>query len=71
MVPPGLVNSCTCFIASLIITHRARSEFVSVKMMIFFSIVFPFYVVFAAVIGLYGHARQVSKYASWNPTART
>jgi hypothetical protein len=64
-------HSCICLITSLVITHRARSEFVSVKMMIFFSIAFPFYLVFAAIIGLYGHARQVSKYSSWNPTART
>jgi hypothetical protein len=64
-------NSCISFIASLIITYRVRSEFVSVKMMISFSLIFPFYVIFAAIIGLYGHARQVSKYSSWNPTART
>jgi hypothetical protein len=40
-------------------------------MIFWFSIIFPFYLVFTAIIGIYGHGRQVSKYSSWNPTART
>ena len=39
-------------------------------MIIVFSIQYPFYLVLNATIGLYGHARQIVKYSSWNPTSR-
>jgi hypothetical protein len=39
-------------------------------MIIVFSIMYPFYLVLSATIGLYGHARQIVRYSSWNPTAR-
>ncbi|KAF2015708.1 glycosyltransferase family 2 protein [Aaosphaeria arxii CBS 175.79] len=59
-----------CLVATLWITNQVKSEFVSRKMIILFSIQYPFYLVFMAVIGLYGHARQIVKYSNWNPTAR-
>jgi len=67
----NLQYSAICLIATLVITNRVKSEFVSPWMIIVFSIIFPLYLILTATIGLYGHARQVSKYSSWNPTART
>lgn len=63
-------NSVVCLIATLWITNQVKSEFVSRRMIILFSITYPFYLVLSATIGLYGHARQIVKYSSWNPTAR-
>lgn len=62
--------SAICLVATLWITDRAKSEFISLPMIIMFSILYPIYLVVTAVVGLYGHARQVSKYTSWNTTAR-
>ncbi|ORY09759.1 N-acetylglucosaminyltransferas-like protein [Clohesyomyces aquaticus] len=59
-----------CLIGTLVVTWRVRSEFVSVWMMLVFSAFYPFYLVVMGMIGLYGHARQVVGYNSWNPTAR-
>ncbi|KAI9737621.1 MAG: hypothetical protein M1818_005625 [Claussenomyces sp. TS43310] len=67
----GYSCSVICLIATLVITNRAKSEFISRSMIIWFSLIFPVYLVITATIGLYGHARQVTKYSSWNPTART
>lgn len=53
------------------ITDRVKSEFISARMIILFSVLFPFYLILSAIIGLYGHARQVCKYTSWNPTPRS
>jgi hypothetical protein len=39
-------------------------------MIILFSVLYPFYLILNATIGLYGHARQLVRYSSWNPTAR-
>jgi uncharacterized protein YneF (UPF0154 family) len=39
-------------------------------MIIVFTITFPAQLVLTAVMGLFGHARQVSKYMKWNPTPR-
>ncbi|KAF2792670.1 glycosyltransferase family 2 protein [Melanomma pulvis-pyrius CBS 109.77] len=64
------VISLVCLIATLWITNQVKSEFVSRKMIIIFSIQYPFYLVLSATIGLYGHARQIVRYSSWNPTAR-
>jgi hypothetical protein len=64
-------RSVICLIATLLITARVRSEFIETWMIIVFSILYPFYLVLAATIGLYGHARAVTKYSAWNPTART
>ncbi|KAF2141711.1 glycosyltransferase family 2 protein [Aplosporella prunicola CBS 121167] len=65
------IISVVCLIATLWITMRVRSEFVNLRMIIVFSILYPFYLVINATIGLYGHARQIVNYNSWNPTARS
>ncbi|KAH7356165.1 N-acetylglucosaminyltransferase-like protein [Pyrenochaeta sp. MPI-SDFR-AT-0127] len=64
------IISIVCLIATLWITNQVKSEFVSRRMIILFSILYPFYLVVNATIGLYGHARQLVRYSSWNPTAR-
>lgn len=48
-----------------------KSEFASRRMIVAFSIIYPFYLLLLATIGVYGHARQIVKYSSWNPTARS
>ncbi|KAB8298716.1 hypothetical protein EYC80_000891 [Monilinia laxa] len=62
--------SVFCLIATLWVTNQVKSEFASRWMIIKFSIAYPFYLLFLATIGIYGHARQLVKYSSWNPTAR-
>lgn len=62
--------SVVCLVATLVITWRVRSEFITIWMMVCFSFFYPFYLVVMGMIGLYGHARQVVAYNSWNPTAR-
>ncbi|KAJ4370386.1 hypothetical protein N0V83_004904 [Neocucurbitaria cava] len=64
------IISLVCLVATLWITNQVKSEFVSRRMIIIFSALYPFYLVVNATIGLYGHARQLVKYSSWNPTAR-
>ncbi|KAJ4380216.1 hypothetical protein N0V86_004525 [Didymella sp. IMI 355093] len=64
------IISLVCLVATLWITNQVKSEFVSRKMIVLFSVTYPFYLVLSATIGLYGHARQIVKYSSWNPTAR-
>ena len=66
----GMQRSIVCLLATLWITNQVKSEFISRWMIVVFSIQYPFYLVLSATIGLYGHARQVVKYSSWNPTAR-
>ena len=66
-----IIYSALCLIATLVITVRVRSEFIDFWMFFVFSAFFPIYLVINATIGLYGHAREMSKYSSWNPTART
>lgn len=56
---------------TLYITFHARSEFVSWWMIPIFTATYPLQLVFMAVMGLFGHARQLSKYMKWNPTPRT
>ncbi|KAF2090792.1 glycosyltransferase family 2 protein [Saccharata proteae CBS 121410] len=63
--------SIICLVATLWITMRVRSEFVTLWMIVLFSIQYPFYLVLNATIGLYGNARQVVSYNNWNPTARS
>lgn len=46
------IDSVICLIATLAITARAKSEFVAPWMLIVFSILYPFYLVLAATIGL-------------------
>ncbi|EME41038.1 glycosyltransferase family 2 protein [Dothistroma septosporum NZE10] len=56
---------------TLYFTEKVRSEFTSFKDMLIFSVVYIPYLVLMATMGLYGHARQMIKYASWNPTSRS
>ncbi|KAF2644162.1 N-acetylglucosaminyltransferas-like protein [Massarina eburnea CBS 473.64] len=62
--------SVICLVATLLITNSVKNEFVTRKMIVIFSIQYPGYLVLMATIGLYGHARQLVRYSSWNPTAR-
>ncbi|CAK3870658.1 glycosyltransferase family 2 [Lecanosticta acicola] len=55
---------------TLYFTEKVRSEFTSRWSMLVFSIVYIPYLILMAIMGLYGHARQMIKYSSWNPTAR-
>ena len=57
--------------ATIYFTDKVRSEFTSWKSMIVFSILYVPYLVLQSTMGLYGHARELVKYSSWNPTART
>ncbi|KAK4994224.1 hypothetical protein LTR66_005694 [Elasticomyces elasticus] len=59
-----------CLIFTLWITNRVRSEFTTWPMMVLFSVVYPPYLILMATMGLYGHARQIIGYSSWNPTSR-
>ena len=65
------IISIICLIATLWITNRVRSEFITRWMIIMFSVVYTPYLVFNATMGLYGHARQVTRYSRWNTTKRT
>lgn len=62
--------SVICLVATLWITNHAKSEFITFWMIGLFSAIYPIYLVLTAIVGLYGHARQVSKYTNWNTTAR-
>ncbi|KAK4618348.1 hypothetical protein CLAFUR4_12222 [Fulvia fulva] len=55
---------------TLYFTEKVRSEFTSFKDMVNFCIIYIPYLVLMATMGLYGHARQIIKYSSWNPTVR-
>ncbi|KAF2757840.1 N-acetylglucosaminyltransferas-like protein [Pseudovirgaria hyperparasitica] len=63
--------SVLCLVATLWITNRVKSEFVTRWDIVVFSVFYAFYIIVNATIGLYGHARQVARYSSWNPTVRS
>jgi len=63
--------SIISFFGTLYITFHTRSEFVVWWMIPIFTATYPLQLIFTALMGLWGHARQLSKYAKWNPTART
>ncbi|KAK5126405.1 hypothetical protein LTR85_010641 [Meristemomyces frigidus] len=65
-----LFLTIAALIATLYFTDRVRSEFTSWKSMAVFSILYTPYLVLQSTMGLYGHARELVKYSSWNPTAR-
>jgi len=56
--------------AILYFTQRVRSEFTTWMSMVWFAVLYVPYLIFQSVMGLYGHARELVKYSSWNPTAR-
>ncbi|OJJ45246.1 hypothetical protein ASPZODRAFT_99124 [Penicilliopsis zonata CBS 506.65] len=62
--------SVISLLATLYITVAVRSEFVQWWMMGVFVCSYPLQLVLMAVIGLFGHAREVAKYVKWNPTPR-
>lgn len=64
-------DSIISFFGTLYITFHTRSEFVLWWMIPIFTVTYPVQLLFTALMGLWGHARQLSKYAKWNPTART
>ena len=66
-----LFATIAALFATLYFTDRVRSEFTSWKSMIAFSLLYTPYLVLQSTMGLYGHARELVKYSSWNPTART
>lgn len=55
---------------TLYFTEKVRSEFTTWKSMVGFCAIYVPYLIVMATMGLYGHARQVIRYSSWNPTAR-
>jgi hypothetical protein len=60
-----------CLLITLAVTEMVRSEFTSRRTMLVFSAIYPFYLILSATMGLYAHARQIVRYSSWNPTARS
>jgi hypothetical protein len=62
--------SVICLLATLYITNIVRNEFTTRKTMILFAMVYPFYLVVIATMGIYAHARQIVAYSNWNPTTR-
>jgi len=65
-----LFSTITCLFITLYITDLVRSEFTTWRQITLFSIIYVPYLILMATMGLYGHARQICKYSSWNPTAR-
>lgn len=57
-------------IITLYCTDLVRSEFTSWWYMIAFSIIYTPYLILQSCMGLYGHARELTKYTKWNPTER-
>lgn len=66
-----LFATIAALFATFYFTNRVRSEFTSWKSMVLFSVVYTPYLVVQSTMGLYGHARELVKYSSWNPTARS
>lgn len=63
-------RSLLCLFATLYITNIVRNEFTKRRTMVYFAMVYPFYLVVIATMGIYAHARQIVAYDNWNPTAR-
>lgn len=66
-----LFATIAALFATLYFTDRVRSEFTSYKSMFVFSIIYTPYLILQSTMGLFGHAREIVKYSSWNPTARS
>ena len=65
-----LFANIAALFATLWFTNKVRSEFTSWRSMLAFCLLYTPYLVVQATMGLYGHARELVKYSSWNPTAR-
>lgn len=57
-------------IITLLCTDIVRSEFTRFWMMLAFGVVYAPYLILQSHMGIYGHARQLIRYAAWNPTER-
>ncbi|KAI9734050.1 MAG: hypothetical protein M1818_006988 [Claussenomyces sp. TS43310] len=64
------ILSIASLLGTLYITFHTRSEFIRWWMIAIFTVTYPVQLVLTAIMGLFGHARQVSKYMKWNPTSR-
>ena len=62
--------SIVLMIVTLSFTFVVRSEFTTFWTVLSFSALYPIYLVVVASLGLLGHARQLTGYSKWNPTAR-
>ncbi|APA09510.1 hypothetical protein SS1G_12321 [Sclerotinia sclerotiorum 1980 UF-70] len=60
-----------CLIGSLAITYFVLSELITKRMMVKFTLLYPFYLILGSCIGLYGHFRQIVRYSAWNATVRS
>ena len=65
-----LFSTLGALVFTLYITNRVRSEFTRWRDMFLFSLLFVPYLILQSIMGLYGHARELVKYSSWNPTSR-
>lgn len=64
------MHSIVALLFTLYFTERVRSDFTSRWSMVMFAVFYIPYLILMATMGLYGHAREIVKYSSWNPTAR-
>lgn len=64
------ILSVLALLGTLYITFHMRSEFITWWMIILFTVTYPGQLCMVAIMGLFGHARQLSKYVKWNPTPR-
>jgi cellulose synthase/poly-beta-1,6-N-acetylglucosamine synthase-like glycosyltransferase len=65
------IIGAVCLLGSLAITYFVLSEFVTKRMVIKFTLLYPFYLILGSCIGLYGHFRQIVLYSAWNATVRS
>lgn len=65
-----LFTTLGALVATLYFTEKVRSEFTSRISMVWFALLYVPYLILQSVMGLYGHARELVQYSSWNPTAR-
>lgn len=63
-------RSIASFLGILYITFATRSEFVRPWTIPVFTASYPLQLVLTAVMGLFGHARQVSHFVKWDATRR-
>lgn len=65
-----LFTTLGALVATLFFCEKVRSEFTRKRDMFWFAVLFVPYLILQSIMGLYGHARELVKYSSWNPTAR-
>ncbi|WPH01946.1 hypothetical protein R9X50_00480000 [Acrodontium crateriforme] len=64
------ISTIVALLFTLYFTEKVRSEFTTRWQMVGFALIYIPYLVLMATMGLYGHAREIVKYSSWNPTSR-